>query len=428
MRTNISVLQGHQIGGCITIISAENSKIVIDFGESLPGAESEDDIEFDWESEQVDAVFFTHYHGDHIGRFMEIPESVPLYMGEVTYQVMLNIRESLSRFDSSMKLEAEALKKRKNIHFLIPNKLEKVGDISVTPYSVDHSAFDAYMFLVGAYDEYILHTGDYRDHGHRGHIKGENGQDRNILIEVLEKYVLDHGRRKINALITEGTMMTRLSDEKYSEKQMMLDAKDYFSKNQYIFLKISSTNVDSLASFAKAAKANHIMMYVSPYLLKQIDVYRAAGSRNHTSMYAFENVLPFMPNPEECISAAQRASSEKQRWYMRKDGFVIIASEREYFEKTIEEFSDLPVKTIYSMWAGYLKKGNSAFDEELYNFCTKQNAKIMHTSGHAYPELIEKVINTVNPTDEIIPIHTEAVDEFYNLDIRKELKEKIRRV
>ena len=84
MSTEIKIYQGNQIGGCITVITADASKIVIDFGESLPGAEIVENIEFDWENEKVDAVFFTHYHGDHIGRFMEIPDEVDLYMGKVT--------------------------------------------------------------------------------------------------------------------------------------------------------------------------------------------------------------------------------------------------------------------------------------------------------------------------------------------------------
>ena len=426
MKTDIRIINGNQIGGCITVISTETAKIVIDFGESLPGSEKKDDIEFDWGKERVDAVFFTHYHGDHIGRFMEIPDNVPLYMGEVTYNVMLNIWDALSSSDLKMKAEAEALRNRENIHFLIPNKTETVGDIKVTPYSVDHSAFDAYMFLINAYDEFILHTGDYRDHGHRGQKKGKDGKDRNIVLEVIEKYILDHHKRKINVLITEGTMLTRLNDDEYSEKQMLVDARQYFADNKYIFLKISSTNADSLATFAKAAKAKGMKMYVSSYLLKQIDVYRAAGSGHNTNMYAFENVIPFMPNPVNCLSDAQRASAEKQRWYMRKDGFVIVASEKEYFEDTVNEFSDLPVKTIYSLWKGYLDKNKAAFNEQLYNFYKKQNAKIMHTSGHAYPRLIADVINLVEPTEAIFPIHTEAAGELRNLDIKPELKERIR--
>ena len=105
MAAKINVYQGDQIGGCITVISTDKTKIVIDFGENLPGADRKRDIEFDWEHEKVDAVFFTHYHGDHIGRFMEIPDDVDLYMGEVTFKVMLNIRRAIKDEEAAAKLE-----------------------------------------------------------------------------------------------------------------------------------------------------------------------------------------------------------------------------------------------------------------------------------------------------------------------------------
>ena len=162
--TEIKIFQGNQIGGCITVISTDKTKIVIDFGESLPGAEVVENIEFDWENEKVDAVFFTHYHGDHIGRFMEIPDNVALFMGEVTWKVLRNINEALHKTEI-----VEHLDSRPNINYIEVNKPIIVGDMRITPYSVDHSAFDAYMFLVETPDKNILHTGDYRDHGHRGH-------------------------------------------------------------------------------------------------------------------------------------------------------------------------------------------------------------------------------------------------------------------
>lgn len=57
MKTDIKILQGHQVGGCITIISTKTNRIVIDFGETLPGTESAGNINFDWEKEKIDAVF-----------------------------------------------------------------------------------------------------------------------------------------------------------------------------------------------------------------------------------------------------------------------------------------------------------------------------------------------------------------------------------
>jgi ribonuclease J len=204
MKTKIKIINGNQIGGCITVISADKTKILIDFGESLPDIESDEKIDFDWRSEGINAVFFTHYHGDHIGRIDEIPNHIPIYMGETTYRVLLNINERIHKTK-----EPNLLKNRPNINFIEPKTAVLIDDIKITAYSVDHSAFDAYMFLVFANNEYILHTGDYRDHGHKGHIK-KNGKDRNVLLDVIKYYVTDRGRRPINALVTEvGILLLR---------------------------------------------------------------------------------------------------------------------------------------------------------------------------------------------------------------------------
>ena len=48
---------------------------------------------YPWEEAPVDAVLFTHYHGDHVGRILDIPDNIPLYIGETARKVMLNIHE-----------------------------------------------------------------------------------------------------------------------------------------------------------------------------------------------------------------------------------------------------------------------------------------------------------------------------------------------
>ncbi len=139
--TDIRIFQGNQIGGCITVISTNKTKIVIDFGENLPGAEKKSNIEFDWKKEKVDAVFFTHYHGDHIGRFLEIPDDVDLYMGEVTFKVMLNIRRAIKDEAAVAKLTERF--ENGSITFVERAVSIRINDdIVVTGYQVDHSAYD----------------------------------------------------------------------------------------------------------------------------------------------------------------------------------------------------------------------------------------------------------------------------------------------
>ncbi len=86
--TDIKVFKSDQIGGNVTMITTDQTKIVIDYGEDLPGAEATEEFSIDWENENVDAVFFTHYHLDHIGRFIEIPENIPIYMSFISHEVL----------------------------------------------------------------------------------------------------------------------------------------------------------------------------------------------------------------------------------------------------------------------------------------------------------------------------------------------------
>lgn len=402
--TNIKIYQGNQIGGCITEISTDTTKIIIDFGESLPGAEVVENIEYDWAKENVDAVFFTHYHGDHIGRFMEIPDDVDLYMGEVTRKVLINLNTALHN-----KEVVDKLINRPGIHHFEITKTIEIGDIKITPYSVDHSAFDAYMFLVETPDKNILHTGDYRDHGHRGHKKDKIGNDMNVMLEVINRYVKDYGRRKIDVLITEGTMLgARKNDKRYSEKQMLKDAKELFKNNKYIFLKTSSTNVDSLATFYHAARENGMGFYANRYVLKQLEIFSEAGKK-YTEFYDFKDVYPILfTKDEKSISEKYKHSYYWQRKHMREEGFVILLSEYECYDELIKEFSDLDTIFLYSLWKGYIDKeiGKGAYNEKLADFCKRHNAIEMHTSGHAYPEFIEQVKETVG-AEEIITIHME---------------------
>ena len=423
MAADIKVYQGNQIGGCITVISTKKSRIVIDFGENLPGAEKESNIEFDWGKEKVDAVFFTHYHGDHIGRFMEIPDDVDLYMGEVTYKVMKNIREAI-KDERAVKKLTERLENGSITFVERAMPIYINDDIVVTGYEVDHSAYDALMYLVEADGTNILHTGDFRDHGHRGH-KIKNGEDQNVILDVIRYYVKKKGRRNVDILIIEGTMMgERAKEERFSEKDLKKWAIDYFKEHRHIFLKISSTNVDSLASFYQAAKVNGITMYANKYIRKQFRVYRAAGRKRGTYMYDFSGVelIPFISDWE----GADNRESYQTLDDMRKNGFVAIVSEYDHYERLMDELADVNPELIYSMWEGYLDPSRDAYNEKLAAFCNKYHALHKHTSGHAYPELIEKVIEEVNPTQRIWPIHTENAEEFKQLNISEELKGKVR--
>ena len=412
MSTYIKVYRGNQIGGCVTEIRTEKTKLIIDFGENLPGNESMEELQLEGLTcgqADVAAVFFTHYHGDHMGRLKEILPSIPLYMGTATRRVLQTISDTIR----NEKLSA-LLKDDSHIKEFEQGLTYQIGDIKVTPYSVDHSAYDAHMFLVETPDKVILHTGDYRLHGYRG----------GKMIEVIEKLVKKNGKRKVDVLITEGTMMSRGSEKYYTEADMQKEMVEYFKDNRYVFVICSSTNLDTLATFYQAAKKNHIRTYSNPYVVEQLNNFtETAGKRAPSGIYTFEDVYPVH---FDCKLPPKNGWEGTQEDLMRKYGFLIfITKGNEDYAKWIERFADKNPKVIYSMWEGYKTKGNKAFNQELYDFCEKYRAESKHTSGHAYAKDIAKVISSVNPTKAIIPIHTENKQGFMELEIAQELKEKL---
>ena len=225
----------NQIGGCITEIqSLFGTKILLDFGHNLPnGNDAAEDVyecpeNIDELLKECSAVFYTHYHGDHLGFTAEVHKrGVPQYMGPLAIRMMLHLNRQMT-FAESLKARAEenleALNEFKS--FSILDKVH-IGDISITPFSVSHSAPDSYMFLIECDGKKILHTGDFRDHGHLG--KG--------LYSILQNYIIP---AYIDVLITEGTNVGQASKSVISEQKVCSDLRNVMKQYKNVFVLCSS--------------------------------------------------------------------------------------------------------------------------------------------------------------------------------------------
>ena len=411
MSVTIKIHRGtDQIGGTITEIFTENTHIFIDFGAelSVPEEESTDkDMVAMIQNSRCDAVLFTHHHGDHFGLFGKIPQSVKLGLGKTARGIMRNIYETLAGSKNDTEENRKESKRLLDILNdddrwinICDGAIFSIGDFTITPIKVDHSAYDAFMFIIEAEGKCIVHTGDFRTHGRLG----------KDTFERISKHLAG---KQVNVLLTEGTMMSRLSEKVMSEREMEKKAIEILEKNKHVFLICSSTNAESLASFHYAALKLGRPMIVNRYVYKQLLLYRETAGKENWKMgfwkaYPFENM--YVPNPK-------LEDGMTQPEYMKKYGFVMLVGTSDSYAKRMEYFRDEDPLLIYSMWGGYLKEDNPAFNQKLYDVYNKWRHIDLHTSGHACKEDIEEMILTVKPSQAIIPIHTEKKELFGKLNI-----------
>lgn len=417
MPTNIKFLHADQIGGCVTLISTDTTKICIDFGENLPGSKHKEALEVEGLTsgeQQYDAVFFTHYHGDHIGRFDKILPAIPLYMSQMCRYALLNIYHALAKHDAQYKKQIEILEDKTRNHLLWPQQAVQVGDIKVTPYTIDHSAEAAMMFLIETPDKRILHMGDFRTHGFMDE----------KLKKLLLHYVLGLGLRykPVDILITEGTNMTREEGELLTEDELLTQACALMREYKLVFCICSSTNCIRLRNFYRAARAAHKVVLASGYMLKQVqsyyqyklDLYAYLNNCKQDREFRLSGMYSLLLDKEALQDKLAYKLQEKK---LRERGALIFLSGTQAAEKLqrlVEKYNDLQPLVIYSQWSGYIKdKETEYYNAELADACAACNTVQLHTSGHASKEEVEEIIRLVNPREYVAIIHSEQAEIRY---------------
>lgn len=399
----------NQIGGCITEIESDGYKIFIDFGDQLPGKENKELTPIDGLTcgdVSKSALFITHYHGDHIGRICDTAPDLPIYVGKTALEIFQCLESRLSHILNPEESEKHKLivERIKRINTFEKLQEIKTGGISVIPLFVDHSAFDAYMFIVEADNKRILHTGDFRGHGFRS--KG--------LIPTLKKYA-----KNIDYIISEGSNIQRPNATMQTEQELQKDFESQFRKTKYNFILVSSTNIDRIFALYHASKntkrcfvcdcyQTNILKIVSENQKQYTSFYDIDYFQKTTSAGRFFELKHQGRNPH--------SFNGKLKPYIEKYGFCMLIRSNDTFKQLIDEYANSnDSKIYYSMWNGYLDCKRPAFNESLYNFLEPYKIEYKHTSGHANLETLKAVFETVKPKCGIIPIHTEAPEKFQEL-------------
>jgi ribonuclease J len=398
----------NQIGGCITEIESGGYRVFIDFGEQLPGTASKDLPSIDgltYGDVSKNALFITHYHGDHIGEIHEIVVDVQIFVGTTALKIYKCLTNKLSHIPNTNDSEKykRIIERIDTIKTFEALRQIKIGEIVVTPLFTDHSAFDAYMFIVEAEGKRMLHTGDFRGHGFRS----------KRLIPMLKRYATN-----IDYVISEGSNIQRPNATIQTEQALQKDFESQFRENKYNFVLVSSTNIDRIFALYHASRNAQRCFVCDGY---QAEILKIV-SENHKQYTSFYDIDYVRKTPAGRFLELKRRGRNpysfngKLKPYLDKNGFCMLIRSNDAFKLLLTEYAKSDAtKIYYSMWNGYLDRGKATFNESLYDFLAPYRFEYKHTSGHADIETLKMVFDTVNPKSGIIPIHTESPEKFQAL-------------
>lgn len=320
-----------------------------------------------------------------MGLAYKIHKDIPIYIGETSYKII--------KASDGYKCE-ETFSPAGFLEHRMPIE---IGDLKITPFLIDHSAFDSYMILVEANGESILYTGDFRSNGRKPF-----------------KWLLSELPNKVDFLICEGTTLSREKYVSKTEKELENEVVKLISDiDAPVFILQSSMNIDRLVTMYRATKKCKRIFLEDLYLA---EITNAIGG-SIPNPNGFLDVKAFIAKayPKEHsryrlfskygANKISKAQIERSKFVM-----CVRVSMLNYIKSLSKKMQLEGGLLIYSFWSGYREQ---LAMKEFLKECENLGLKIVteHTSGHADADTIKRLIEHTNPL-KIIPVHTENVEWF----------------
>lgn len=410
---NLTIHRGtHEIGGTCVEICSTSSRIVVDIGmplvdetgerfdekkyrsssgpelvakKILPGIDGF--YNWDLDSKPIDGLLISHSHSDHYGFYGYLRDDLQYYLGEGTRRII--------------DLNGHVFGSRKPIthcNLFRSGSSFGIGEFTITPYLMDHSAFDAYAFLIEAEGKRLLYSGDFREHGRK--------------IKAFQ-WFLKNAPRDIDALLLEGTMVGQQERSTKKEQDVEIEIRELLHNTRGIVLiMMSAHNIDRIVSVYRAVLASDRFFVLDIYTANVLSALGDLG-KIPDPLRGFERLKVFYPRfLSEKLSQIDKKnllyrfkSRKVTRQEIGEDPGKYIMLVRPTMLVDLKRIEGLDRATvIYSMWQGYLEEDKM---KRFLKFMEEKNMKIvsLHTGGHASIDTLNKVVNKLKPKT-IIPIHT----------------------
>jgi ribonuclease J len=422
----------NEIGGNKILLEDKKTRIFLDFGQSftfasdyftgwlsarringlkdyfefgllpkLQGVYSKENLEqtnLQYTEPEIDAVFLSHAHFDHIEHIKFLDPKIPVYLGVGT-KLFIEAQEETSSFCNYCEHNYRTFRTGDKI---------TVGDLVVEPVHVDHSIPAAYGYLIHTSEGTVVYTGDLRVHGPRS--------------EMTEEFIEKACESEPVAMICEGTRMTSTEKRKnHSEQQVKQGSNSIISStDKIVFATHYSRDMDRFRSLYTVAKENNRKIVISTktaYLLsklvddKRLDLpdpnrdetirvyYKRKKSGEHVDKDYYMWERPFIGKKVACEDVHESQSE------------VVMDLNFYQFAELIDIKPDANSHFIHSMSEPFSEEDIA--DEVMHNWLKHFHMSFyqLHASGHMNRhQLVERVTRV--EAKKVFPIHTENQNLF----------------
>lgn len=411
-----------EIGGTLIELCAENTRLLLDAGyplflngDTIDGSVAKLPAEellklgvlppisglYHWDKPDFDGIIISHAHIDHYGLLKYVHPDIPVYVSAGT-KTLIEVSQ-LFKICEQYTINAQLFRMYEPFC---------IGDFTIKPYLMDHSAFDAAAFELKAEGKTVIYSGDFRGHGRKA-----------ICLDSFIKQV----SKQADMLFTEGSMVSRSDELTVTEDKIENDIVDELNgKTGIALVQSSSQNIDRLVSFYRTALRLGRTFVVDVYTANVLHELHALG--NNIPYPSYDKLRVFFPywlTQKVFKEIGGEYAKRFSAYHLPKENLEALQNEvvmlvRPSMQKDLKRCNLAGGRFFYSMWQGYR---DSAYQQAFENWLdTRGFEKIfLHTSGHAKVADIRRLIDGLNPK-KIIPIHTMLPDAFLAYSDKVELQ------
>ncbi len=382
-----------EIGGTCVELIAENGKILwVDLGAPLDTTNND----VGYANNTVDALLISHPHQDHYGLMEEVGLDVPIYIGELS----MDLINAPKIFLGEPQLKCNFITIKAFHPFTI------TGTFKVTPFLTDHSTPESFAFLIEADGKRVFYSGDFRATGRKSKLYHRQ---------------IESPPQNIDLLLIEGTMVERKNHlyqtEDSVEKAIYNIIKD---QRNLSFVISSAQNIDRFVSVFRACRRTGKKVVIDVYTAWILDKVRKQSPGVPTIEWEEVKVYEHPWQMDKIMG--EEFDDFRNRIKQQSIGSAVFnrSSEFVYFVRyPVANFVDSirrfgVINIIYSQWEGYLNKKYEQHYTDYLNRLKNDPGILfqsVHTSGHATISDLMKFAKALNPT-KLVPIHTAYPEKF----------------